>query len=138
MEAKTSKVFDYIGNELGIVIDYTKEDIVPYLNDLYNRFITYEINYYKVWIVASIIILAICTSFFIKIYRERKLCIKENKSSLFFTKQYGEWEVTFIGCMLITLVGTIMIIFTITLITDINYLLELHFIPEKYILRHIK
>lgn len=43
MSDEIIKILDDLGQRFGIAIDWSSENIMPYLNDLMSRFITYEI-----------------------------------------------------------------------------------------------
>lgn len=43
MSKEIIEIFDYIGEKLGIVIDWTQENIIPYLTDLLGRYVTFNI-----------------------------------------------------------------------------------------------
>ena len=68
MNEETIKVFDYIGDKLGIAIDYTQENIQPYLEDLWHRFITYEIVINSLQFIGSFIITLICLYFILRFF----------------------------------------------------------------------
>lgn len=54
------KVLDYIGEKVGIAIDWTAETVMPYIKELCGRFITYNI-------VENIMTMIICLIFSIAI-----------------------------------------------------------------------
>ena len=55
------QVLDYLGEKLGVSIDWTSENILPYVQTLYSKYINWEIATSIVWLVVGIalIILAI-------------------------------------------------------------------------------
>lgn len=59
------KVIDDLAERFGIVIDWGSENILPYLTDLMNRIVGYEIGTSIVWIVIGVIlcVLGIIISF---------------------------------------------------------------------------
>lgn len=59
------KVIDDLAEKFGIVIDWGSENVLPYLTDLMNRIVGYEIGTSIVWIVIGVIlcVLGIITSF---------------------------------------------------------------------------
>src|SRR5574344_1909309 len=50
-------VLDAICEKFGIVIDWTASNIMPYLQDLCKRIVTYEIATSVAWIVLQVVIL---------------------------------------------------------------------------------
>lgn len=65
MSDEIIKVIDDLAEKFGIVIDWGSESILPYLTDLMNRIVRYEISTSIVWIVIGVIVcvLGIITSF---------------------------------------------------------------------------
>lgn len=53
------EVLDYLGEKLGIAIDWTSDNVLPYLQALVDKFIKWEISTSIVWIViAAFVIVA--------------------------------------------------------------------------------
>lgn len=52
-------VLDAICEKFGIVIDWTASNIMPYLQDLYKRIVTYEIVTSAAWIVLQVVIVVL-------------------------------------------------------------------------------
>lgn len=50
------EICNFLASQMGIMIDWTSENIVPYMQDFSDRFIKYEISTSVVWIVIMIII----------------------------------------------------------------------------------
>ena len=69
MSEEIIKVFDYIGEKLNITIDYTQKNIQPYLEDLWNRYITYEIIVNSLQFVGSLIVTLICLYFILRFFK---------------------------------------------------------------------
>ena len=53
------EVLDYIGEKFGIAIDWTNNNVLPYLQTLVDKFIQWEISTSILWIVIAIFIIAI-------------------------------------------------------------------------------
>lgn len=54
MSEEIIKVLDELGKRFGIVIDWSNQNIIPYLQELLNRFICYRNITACVWIIVSI------------------------------------------------------------------------------------
>lgn len=52
-------VLDYLCQKFGIAIDWTSENVIPYLQDLCGRYIKFEINTSIAWIVLCVGIMAL-------------------------------------------------------------------------------
>ena len=49
------EVFDYLGEKLGISIDWTSENILPYIQTLCGKYINWEIATSIVWLIVGIV-----------------------------------------------------------------------------------
>jgi hypothetical protein len=60
MSQEIINVLDYLCKKFGIVIDWTSENVMPYLQDLCARYIKFEIHTSIMWIIlcAGIMVLA--------------------------------------------------------------------------------
>ena len=65
------EVLDYLGEKFGIVIDWTSNNVLPYLQTLADKFIKWEISTSIVWIViAAFVIVAMIVLINLKGIRE--------------------------------------------------------------------
>ena len=60
VSSEVIEILDYLGDKLGIAIDWTGENIVPYLQTLINKFIKWEISTSIVWIVIAVLLIIFC------------------------------------------------------------------------------
>lgn len=60
VSSEVIKILDYLGDKLGIAIDWTNENIIPYLQTLINKFIKWEISTSIVWIVIAVFLITFC------------------------------------------------------------------------------
>ena len=52
------EVLDYLGEKFGIAIDWTSNNVLPYLQTLADKFIKWEISTSIVWIVVAAFVMA--------------------------------------------------------------------------------
>lgn len=57
MSDEIIKILDDLGQRFGIVIDWSSENVMPYLKDLMSRYINYEVMTSIAWIVIGAILL---------------------------------------------------------------------------------
>lgn len=62
------KVLDYLGQKLGVAIDWSNQNALPYLEELAHKYINYEIATSVAWLIIGIVILI----FGIFLFRKRK------------------------------------------------------------------
>ena len=142
MNEETIKVFDYIGEKLGIAIDYTQENIQPYLEDLWHRFITYEIVINSLHFVGSLIITLICLYFILRFFKAKKKAYNGEIDNLFYEESanshFNYIELSDLGVIIIIISCVLVLFFAISTIFQLTDLIELLFIPEKFILELVK
>lgn len=69
MSDEIIKILDDLGQRLGIAIDWSSDNVLPYLQDLVRRFITYEIATSIMWLTIGMIFLLAGIIFSIKIVK---------------------------------------------------------------------
>lgn len=86
------KVLDEVGKRFGLAIDWTQQNIVPYVQDLGNRIVKYEMITSIIYIIFYLIALVgICFVF--------KLLIKRIKKPK--TSYYDDNFLEYLGCVLL-------------------------------------
>lgn len=129
MSEEIIKVIDELGKRFGIVIDWSSQNIIPYLQELLKRFICYRNITACVWIIVSI---AMTISGFVMI----KFLNKWRKSENYDSDYYGYDE-------LLALLGYIFSICMIALgigliIGNILGIVENICMPEMVVYEYIK
>ena len=101
------EVLDYLGEKLGISIDWTSENILPYIQTLCGKYINWEIATSIVWLIVGIVFIilsVICFKYFIK-YAKQYEQYKEDRDK--YNKYYDSddyayiYLIAFIGCLVI-------------------------------------
>lgn len=115
------------GQRFGIAIDWSSENVMPYLKDLMSRFINYEMITSVVWMVVFIIC---CTLMFIAI----KKLIQYQKSHNKTCSHYEE----IIWPTITSVIFVFLIVFCLIGIScQINDLILCNTIPERLIINYI-
>ncbi|NRU52402.1 hypothetical protein [Clostridium beijerinckii] len=60
------KVLDNLGQKFGLAVDWTQSNIMPYIQQLGQRIVNYELWTSVVWIILSLILLVVSLIFFTK------------------------------------------------------------------------
>ena len=118
------EVFDYIGEKLGIAIDWSSANVVPYLQELCGKYINWEIATSTIWLVIGITLMLLC----IPIWKKLK------EALIRYEKNYRDdafigWLIAFCGCIVVGLVITIPQVFDIV---------KCIYLPELQIYEYIK
>ena len=120
------EVLDYLGDKLGIAVDWTDKNVLPYVQQLCEKFIKWDIATSVFWIVVGIV-LAIGGCLFIKLY---KIC--ENK----YNEVEGEWGFVATLCM----AACIFLLISSILVIGFNIydIIKDMFIPELRLYEYMK
>lgn len=123
MSDEIIKLLNDLGQRFGIVIDWSSENVMPYLQDLMSRYINYEIITSIVWLIVLVVC---CIGMVIAILRLIKYERERNESDCIV------WPT------LVVVIFMVMIIFCLIGIgCQINDLIICNTIPEKMIIDYV-
>ena len=60
------KTFDYLLSQFGIAVDWTGENVIPYLQTLAEKLVRFEINTSIMWLVVGVVVLTVGVWMFVK------------------------------------------------------------------------
>ena len=140
MSQEIITVLEYIGEKLGIVIDWTSENIWPQVLDILGRYRILQIVISGIWLSVALIVLVIFISIWVKIFKAYLACIKDKQSNLWWNwlSYHDDADNTgFVSAMvLLTAIAAFLII--PTLIIEPGEILKWVFIPEIQFLELFK
>lgn len=125
MSNEIIKVLDTICDKFGLVIDWTSQDVTPYVEQLCEHIVRYELVSSTIYTVLSLVILVVGTIFCIRMFK------KIFKSSLFDFDKTGAY-----AGIIFLLIAIYMIFFTTLTIQFEDAITALTF-PEKTIIEFI-
>ena len=121
------KVLDALAEKFGMAIDWTSQNVIPYLEQLCGRYINYEIVTSVIWLILGIVCL------FIGKWGIKKVqyCYKRSQEDT-----WNDWGIgtvfTGIGVGLVILTGVVVIVFQLfNIVTCVTF-------PEKIILDELR
>lgn len=131
------KVMDDLTKKFGVAVDWTQDNIPPYIEDLCHRIVMYDIAKNSIWIAISLIVILAGLVF---ITLERKSSINNEKRTLLFgyngsvRRDYDNW-----GCVLFfTLYPIVSSIFVIVILKCTFSIVQDIYLPEKEIIEMLK
>ena len=88
--------------KFGIVIDWTSINIIPYLDELMNKYVNYEITTSTIWIVINLIIFVGSCVFLGILFKNKNIgtatyesgFVEKDKKIFFYTISYTSFFVT--------------------------------------------
>lgn len=139
MSNEIIKVLDSLGEKLGIAIDWTAENVQPYLKDLMERFIDYKMIINIIGVVISLLIIFLLAVIFkntvIKSYNRCKE--NERSTEIWCYSNDGisiDGEVVF---MIIAIAMFTLLPSLIALFMNITGIIENIYLPEKALIEYI-
>lgn len=133
------KVLDKIAEQIGLAVDWTQENIIPYVKDLLARYATMQIilNIVAGGIYLSLIIISVVM--IIHILRQRN---KGNTESIFITSEDGavfdEGWINVFGIIIISIGVIMLIIGIIGFPCCVNSVIRWSTVPEVQIISDLK
>ena len=116
MSEEIIKVLDNLGEKFGIAIDWTSQNVMPYIQELMNRYRSYFITSCAIWLILELVLLVIS----IVVFRGGVKQKKEDK--------YWSWDEEGFFRMLFLIISTMILI--IALPITIQLLLKGIYMPE--------
>ena len=113
------EVLDYVGEKFGIAIDWTSNNVLPYLQTLVDKFIQWEISTSILWIAIAVFVIAMIIS-------------------LMNLKGIREFNKEVCDCMLWIPAGILILGFFIVICVQIFDIVECNVFPEKVLYDFIK
>ena len=128
MSEEIIKILDDLGERLGIAVDWTSQNILPYLQDLMSRFISLRNTQAIIWIIISSILILIMATIIVKMIKKLK---KLDKNTYSYDDKVS-------GYILIWFVlGIIILGFLIALLCNIFGLIQNIYTPELTIIEYL-
>ena len=124
MSEEIIKILDDLGERFGIAIDWTSQNVLPYLQDLINRFIKYDIAINILLIILGIIFLIITI-----------IAIRKIKKD---SKEISCYELLDEGMPQFLIICISIIIMLYTFSTGPTKIIQDIYLPEKSIYEYIK
>ena len=117
------KVLDEIGKRFGLAIDWTQANIVPYVQQLGQRIVNYELWTSVVWVVLSLVFII----FSVKLFKKSIKDVKSEDEGIWFL---GLWEcgLGIVGIITFSIVVVFQVFDVVTCLT----------LPEKVIFEFMR
>lgn len=134
MSQEIIKVLEYLGDKLGIAIDWTTENVLPYAEQLFKRYVTLKITYASIGTVIGLVLAITAIVLGVKLIKSyHQMSTTETSNTFWYIQKrcYStEWDCTVCGGVscIITAICTLSAI--PTLILNIISLLQWTIIPE--------
>ena len=128
------KVLDAVCDKFGIVIDWTSNNVVPYIQQLGNKIITYDICNSIMWLVIGSVIPLTVAILIKKFLNKKKLEAKESSNAYYYAD--GSLDEGALYCYLI--IGILLVIAIVIGTISLQSIIQDIAFPEKTIMEFIK
>lgn len=124
MSNEMINVLNKLAEKFGIMIDWTTDNLTPYLMELYSRIVTYNRFVYTAGEIIGAVVLIVCGVLIYRMYKrvQKKHC-----------RQYEDFET-----IVTTAAAVVSIIFAALMIKHISNVVAAWMLPEKLILQMLK
>lgn len=138
MSQEIINVLNYLGEQLGIAIDWTSENIWPQVMDILGRYRLFELATTGIWLVIELAMLIFAALAFKSMFKNYMAFKKSDETNFWWFKSYGSACLTGFGVAGLS-VGILCTVFgLIGLPVDIEELFKWVFIPEIQFLELFK
>lgn len=140
MSQEIITVLEYIGEKLGIAIDWTSENIWPQVLDILGRYRILQIVISSIWFSVALIALVVFICLWVKIFKAYLACIKDKQSNLWWNwlSYHGNADSTSFVFTAVLLSAIAFFLIVPTLIIEPGEILKWVFIPEIQFLELFK
>ena len=134
MSEEIIKVLDYLGEQLGIAIDWTSENVWPQVMDILGRYRLFELVSTGFWLIMEIIIVFSVFLILKRMVKDYKKIEADQKDNFWWRRRYGDNELTGFGWALFIISLLLGVTSVITIPIDIGEMFKWLIIPEiKYL-----
>ena len=128
------KVLDAVCDKFGIAIDWTSNNVIPYIQELGNKIITYDICVSIMWLVIGSVIPLTVAILIKKFLNKKKLEAKETINDYYYTD--GSLDNGAFYCYLI--IGILLVIAFVIGTIGLQSIIQDREYPEKTTIEPIK
>ena len=125
MSKEINEVLDALSDRLGMSIDWTQNNIIPYLQEISSKYVNYEIATSIVWIVVGVLFLVAA------IWAVKKVIEVNNDTSI------DEDVTALLVCMLVVLAVALSATGIITILEQVFDIITCYTFPEKIIIEKL-
>lgn len=130
-------IFNMLCEKIGVAIDWTQDNIVPYVMELCKRFVILNIVEEALWLVSGIVAVVIVGFLSKKIFKDYRKCA-DTRESTFWWEAFCSEVSPKNGTFIVFIVGGVALLFGLIVIPcSISELLKWAIVPEVQIIKEI-
>lgn len=134
MNQEIINVLNYLGEKLGIAIDWTSENVWPQVMDILGRYRLFELVNTGFWLIVKIVI-AICAFLLFKGMAKDYMKIEaDHKDNFWWYRDYGSSVLSIFGVVLLIISFILSVTSVISIPINISEMFKWLIVPEiKYL-----
>lgn len=130
-------IFNMLCEKIGIAIDWTQDNIVPYVMELCKRFVVLNIVEEALWLVSGIVAVVIIGFLLKKIFEDYRKCA-DTRDDTFWWEAFSDIISPKIGTIFVFVIGGVVLLFGLIAIPCcISELLKWAIVPEVQLIKEI-
>lgn len=133
------EIFNFLFEKIGVAVDWTQENIIPYIMDLCKRYVAYNIVETVLWILFGIALIIGVIILFRVIIKDRAKCESKKKDTVFWDYySYNKNADAGFGAVFSLVFGSVFFIFGIVMCCfGVSELLKWCLVPEFQLIEKI-
>lgn len=130
-------IFNMLCEKIGVAIDWTQENIVPYVMELCKRFVILNIVEEALWLISGIIAVVIIGFLSKKIFEDYRKCVSTKEDTFWWESFYSDVSPK-IGTIFVFVFGGVTLLFGLIAIPCcISEILKWALVPEVQLIKEI-
>ena len=138
MSQEIINVLNYLGEQLGIAIDWSSENVWPQVMDILGRYRLFELATTGIWLVIELAMLIFAALAFKSMFKNYMAFKKSGETNFWWFKNYGCTYLTDFGVVGLTIGGLCVLFGLMRIPTNIEELFRWAIIPEIQYLEMLK
>ena len=133
------ETLDYLFEKFGIAVDWTTENVMPYVEQLAEKIVTYNIVTNAIWVIVSVLAIIGCCVYVRVLYGSYKLCNTTKKDTLLvdYLSSYDSTDFSVVGFICTIVFGGASVASVICLLVNGADLIKWLFIPELQLVEYV-
>lgn len=138
MSQEIINVLNYLGEQLGIAIDWSSENVWPQIMDILVRYRLFELATTSIWLVIELAMLIFAAFAFKSMFKDYMIFEKSGETNFWWFGYYGDTHITGFGAVGLIAAISCAVFGLIGVPIDIKELLKWAIIPEIQYLEMLK
>ena len=130
MSEEIIKVLDYLGEQFGIAIDWTSENVWPQVMDILGRYRLFELVSTGFWLIMEVIMVFSAFLILKRMAKDYTKIKADQEDNFWWRRRYGDNELTGFGWALFIISLLLGVTSVITIPIDIGEMFKWLIVPE--------